>query len=161
MPVATFLERQNIKKGFLLNEKRALREEYKDILRHISTERRFYAREALLPIIKQEVEPFCKVLSFVSLKTEIDLSQLNEHLLKEKKLYLSFSQAIEYDCILVPGLAFDQRGFRLGRGGGYYDKLLAIYQNVYTIGICFHEQITINNLPIEPHDKRVQKVCDF
>ena len=67
----------------------------------------------------------------------------------------------QIDLVLVPLLAFDKKGFRLGRGGGHYDKLLAKYENVYTIGVCFNEQITLSDLPTESHDKRVQKVCAF
>lgn len=148
-----------------------LRDEYKEILKHISLERRFQAKELLFTTLKREVEPYQKVLSFASLKSEIDLSLINEYLIKEKKLFLprviamengaEIRAEIDYDCILVPGLAFDKRGFRLGRGGGHYDKLLAKYENVYTIGVCFNEQIANRDLPIEPHDKQVQKVCAF
>ena len=144
-----------------------LRDEYKEILKHISLERRFRAKESLFTVLKREVESHQKVLSFASLKSEIDLSLINEFLIKEKKLFLpkviegEIRTEIDYDCILVPGLAFDKKGFRLGRGGGHYDKLLAKYENVYTIGVCFNEQITLSDLPTESHDKRVQKVCAF
>ncbi len=148
-------------------EKEILRDKYKEILKHISLERRFRAKELLFTTLKRELEAFQKILSFASLKSEIDLSLINEFLINEKKLFLprvidgEIRAEVDYDCILVPGLSFDKRGFRLGRGGGHYDKLLAKYENVYTIGICFNEQITLNDLPIELHDKRVQKICAF
>jgi len=62
------------------------------------------------------------------------------------------------DLILTPGLAFDrQTGARLGRGGGYYDRLLAQYGGE-TIGICFREQV-LDDLPVEKHDRRVGKIA--
>jgi 5-formyltetrahydrofolate cyclo-ligase len=56
---------------------------------------------------------------------------------------------------LVPGLAFDFQGRRLGRGGGYYDRFLAILPpTTRKIGVCFSFQI-LTDIPIEPHDQRV------
>ena len=62
------------------------------------------------------------------------------------------------DLILVPGLAFTADGLRLGRGGGYYDRLLAsLPPHTRTIGVCFATQL-VAALPTEPHDWRVQRV---
>ena len=62
------------------------------------------------------------------------------------------------DLILVPGLAFTADGHRLGRGGGYYDRLLAILPpHTRRIGVCFATQI-VAELPMEPHDQRVERV---
>ena len=54
------------------------------------------------------------------------------------------------DLVLVPGVAFDLRGRRLGRGAGYYDRLLNGVRGT-TCGIAFDEQIS-GELPVEPHD---------
>jgi 5-formyltetrahydrofolate cyclo-ligase len=54
------------------------------------------------------------------------------------------------DLILAPGLAFDLRGRRLGRGKGFYDRLLSAAQGV-KCGICFDEQL-LPEIPVEPHD---------
>lgn len=63
------------------------------------------------------------------------------------------------ECILTPGVAFDRQGFRLGFGGGYYDRLLALTEkNVQTIGLAYDFQI-METLPREPHDQAVQVVC--
>ncbi|MCE9611799.1 MAG: 5-formyltetrahydrofolate cyclo-ligase [Chthoniobacter sp.] len=62
------------------------------------------------------------------------------------------------DLILVPGLAFTRDGRRLGRGGGYYDRLLAARApHTVTLGICFDLQI-VSALPTEPHDQCVDAV---
>ena len=57
----------------------------------------------------------------------------------------------EVDVFLVPGVAFTTSGKRLGRGGGYYDKLLSIYPDTLKIGFTFNERI-IEDIPTENHD---------
>jgi len=54
------------------------------------------------------------------------------------------------DVILVPGLAFDRSGVRLGRGGGYYDRLLTDFEGL-RVGVCFEESV-LEGIPAEPHD---------
>jgi 5-formyltetrahydrofolate cyclo-ligase len=63
------------------------------------------------------------------------------------------------DLILVPGTAFTRDGRRLGRGGGYYDRLLAgLTSAACKIGVCFDFQI-VPELPMEPHDQCVDFVA--
>lgn len=66
----------------------------------------------------------------------------------------------EVDLILVPAVACDLRGYRLGYGGGYYDRLLssAEWKTKSTIGIVF-EFACLPQLPIDSWDKRLQAVC--
>ena len=54
------------------------------------------------------------------------------------------------DLILVPGVAFDWQGHRLGRGTGFYDRLL-VEVSGKTCGVGFDQQI-ISAIPVEPHD---------
>jgi len=56
----------------------------------------------------------------------------------------------ELDLILVPGITFDRLGNRIGRGGGFYDRLLPQYRAV-RIGVCFDFQC-LQNIPTEAHD---------
>ncbi len=64
----------------------------------------------------------------------------------------------EIALILVPGLAFTRDGRRLGRGGGYYDRLLALHRpHAIALGVCFDLQI-VPDIPCEPHDQRVDAV---
>ena len=53
--------------------------------------------------------------------------------------------------ILMPGLGFDKNKHRLGYGGGYYDKYLAIHPEHVTVALCYHFQI-VEALPYEAHD---------
>jgi len=63
------------------------------------------------------------------------------------------------DLILVPGVAFTAAGARLGRGGGFYDRLLAsLPAHACKIGVCFDSQI-LPGLPVEPHDHHVDFIA--
>ena len=62
-----------------------------------------------------------------------------------------------YDLIVVPGVAFDPQGNRIGRGRGYYDRFLCKYPDVPRIGICFDFQL-VNEVPTEELDMRMNEV---
>jgi len=64
----------------------------------------------------------------------------------------------ELDCAFIPGLAFDEEGFRLGRGGGYYDYFLSeAPPRLARIGLMFSCQ-AVAKVPREGHDARLPKV---
>lgn len=65
-------------------------------------------------------------------------------------------KADEIDLLIVPGLAFTREGYRLGFGGGYYDRFLMDYHRA-TYSLAFTEQI-VDILPIERHDLPVDKI---
>jgi len=58
----------------------------------------------------------------------------------------------EVGLLLVPGLAFDRAGGRLGRGGGYYDRLLGAVPRSVRHGVCFDLQL-VPEVPLESHDE--------
>ena len=59
----------------------------------------------------------------------------------------------QLDLVLVPGIAFDARGGRLGRGKGFYDRLLAGVRGT-KCGVAFDEQL-VDAVPVGPHDIRL------
>lgn len=63
----------------------------------------------------------------------------------------------DFDLIVVPGVAFDKNGNRIGRGRGYYDRFLSQHLNVKRIGICFDFQL-VKEVPTEPLDIRMDEV---
>lgn len=65
-------------------------------------------------------------------------------------------QEEEVDLIVVPGVAFDQKRNRMGRGKGYYDRLLSTLQ-APKVGICFGFQL-LPTIPAEPFDKKMDWV---
>lgn len=67
------------------------------------------------------------------------------------------------DVILVPGMAFDMKGNRLGRGKGYYDRFLAKVQETcgtlpHLIGVCFPFQI-VEEVPTDKYDHPVNRLA--
>lgn len=71
----------------------------------------------------------------------------------------------QIDLMVIPALAFDAQGSRLGYGGGYYDAYLqragttgAGKPRALRCGICFDEQLLSISLPVEPHDVRMDTV---
>ncbi|MDI6824751.1 MAG: 5-formyltetrahydrofolate cyclo-ligase [Bacillota bacterium] len=59
--------------------------------------------------------------------------------------------AARIDLVLVPGVVFDRRGFRLGYGGGYYDRLLASLPGAVRVGLAFSLQV-VDEIPALAHD---------
>ena len=66
----------------------------------------------------------------------------------------------DYDAIdvaIIPGMAFDAEGHRLGRGKGYYDRFLARVPHLYKIGLCFSWQM-VDHVPCDEHDAVMDEV---
>jgi 5-formyltetrahydrofolate cyclo-ligase len=62
------------------------------------------------------------------------------------------------EVVVVPALAVDRRGVRLGRGGGYYDRALAhARRDAVLVAVVFDDEL-VDELPAEPHDLRVTAV---
>jgi 5-formyltetrahydrofolate cyclo-ligase len=60
----------------------------------------------------------------------------------------------EIDLFLVPGVAFDKSGYRLGYGKGFYDRLISKHAQILTLGICYNDFL-LKGLQVEPWDTRV------
>ncbi|MBL7092051.1 MAG: 5-formyltetrahydrofolate cyclo-ligase [Candidatus Omnitrophica bacterium] len=79
-------------------------------------------------------------------------------ILQPQKKYIREVPHRSIDLVVVPGLAFDRQGRRLGRGGGYYDKFLAgLPSGIPRIGLAFDFQL-LTGLPALSHDVSVTKV---
>ena len=65
----------------------------------------------------------------------------------------------ELDMVLLPGLAFDLWGTRLGRGAGYFDELLSRTRpDAVAVGVT-PAALVVDCLPVEPHDVRVSRLA--
>ncbi|MFC2174363.1 5-formyltetrahydrofolate cyclo-ligase [archaeon] len=60
------------------------------------------------------------------------------------------------DLVIVPGIAFDETGHRVGYGGGYYDRFLPMAK-ANTIALAYDVQV-IKDIPAEHHDQPVKKI---
>jgi 5-formyltetrahydrofolate cyclo-ligase len=65
----------------------------------------------------------------------------------------------ELDLVIVPGIAFDQKRNRLGRGAGYYDRFLSnLPATIPTLGLAYDFQVVAAIPGLEPHDRPVTQV---
>ena len=66
-------------------------------------------------------------------------------------------QPEEVDVYLVPGAVFSRDGFRIGYGGGFYDRLLASAPDAHAVGLAFSVQV-VASVPIDPWDRPVKAI---
>ncbi len=71
-----------------------------------------------------------------------------------------FTNYESIDIAIVPGMAFDDDGHRLGRGKGYYDRFLSRVPNIYKIGLCFSWQM-VDHVPFDEHDIVMDEVIQI
>ena len=83
-----------------------------------------------------------------------DLSEGSFHIMEP--VGEPFSDYSEIELALIPGMAFDAQGNRLGRGKGYYDRFLRA-MSVRTIGVCFDFQ-RVDEVPTDENDVAVDEV---
>lgn len=79
-------------------------------------------------------------------------------ILEPDKAHIRQIDPYEIEFHVIPGLAFDKKGHRLGRGGGYYDRFLSgISPDAMTIGVCYECQI-LESVPCDSRDMPVRCV---
>lgn len=121
--------------------------ETKEIIKHI-------LKDSKIPVIPISI-PATKELLLSKLTDFSHLQPGAYGILEPKKDKISPCDPQLIDLILVPGVAFDKSGYRLGYGAGYYDRFISsLKQPVYTIGLSFDLQI-IDKVPIDSHDQKL------
>jgi len=100
-------------------------------------------KNVLLPSIEGDQLVARQIWSFEDLETG------PYHILQPKSTCALFS-AEQIDLAFIPGIAFDKKGHRLGRGAGYYDRFLHFFHGK-KIGIGYELQL-LEKIPIESHD---------
>jgi 5-formyltetrahydrofolate cyclo-ligase len=68
-----------------------------------------------------------------------------------------FTRLDEIEMIIVPGVAFDRHNNRMGRGRGFYDRLLSSTPSALKVGVAFDFQM-LDEIPVEPFDIPMDKV---
>lgn len=100
--------------------------------------------------------PETRKLDFYKLE---DFNQLEESFFQLLEPIPEQTEKLEkhsIELLVVPGLLYDARGYRIGFGGGYYDRFLANFPN-RTVSILHSEQL-IDEIPNEPYDVPVQQL---
>ncbi|MBM7569665.1 5-formyltetrahydrofolate cyclo-ligase [Aquibacillus albus] len=100
--------------------------------------------------------PKDKRMVFYELHTFEDLETVYHHLLEPKPNGDFIVTKNQIDLMIVPGIVFDYKGFRIGYGGGYYDRYLANYEGT-TVSLAIQDQI-VEELPTENHDIKVDYI---
>lgn len=88
-----------------------------------------------------------------------DFSQLETVYMKLKEPIIHLTEEAghdQIDLLIVPGVVFSRDGYRIGFGGGYYDRYLARYKGP-TRSLAFEMQLT-DSVPVEAHDLPVQRI---
>ena len=112
-------------------------------------------KRVFLPI----VEKMTKRLVLSELRDfDVELAPGAFNVPEPKPSYRRLMPARECDLIIVPGIVFDLHGYRLGFGGGYYDRLLreiaSIRLDVPFVGLSYELQV-VNKLPHTRHDMSI------
>ena len=105
-----------------------------------------------LPKVREDT----KVLSFIKWSPETSLTKGAFGIMEPED-----GEEIEPDFFVVPMLAFDRKGTRLGQGGGYYDATLAHYRgqkDIKAVGIGYSFQAVLFTLPVEEHDQKMDYI---
>ncbi len=108
--------------------------------------------ECALPVVKSGA----KILEFAKWNESIDLQNGPYDVLEP-----ATKEWVEPDIVIVPLLAFDRRGYRLGFGGGYYDATLTDLRSrkkITAVGLAYAQQSCLFNLPVEDHDAKLDWV---
>lgn len=106
-------------------------------------------KEVWLPVVKGDV------LEVVAYRSEEAMRQGAYHIWEPQGVALTDLSTL--DLAIVPGVSFDRWGTRLGRGKGYYDRLLSS-ASMPTIGLCFQFQLWEGQLPRASWDQPMQRV---
>ncbi len=86
-----------------------------------------------------------------------------ECLLRQGKYQIEEPQGNPYtalediDLVIVPGVAFDRKGHRIGRGRGYYDRFLRKIPQAYKIGVAFDFQL-VDSVPVDENDLSMNEI---
>lgn len=120
-----------------------------EVQTHDFVEKWHRQKTILLPVVKGDVLELRVYTGKRSLKT-------GEAYHIEEPIGEAFTAYDKIDFSVIPGVSFDAQGNRLGRGKGYYDKLLPLLPS-YNIGICYDFQVS-EKIPTEPFDRIMDEV---
>ena len=120
---------------------------------HTLIEKWYLQKTILLPVIDGTDLIVCKYTGIEN------TNRKNAYSILEPSITNKYTTFEQIDLAIIPGVAFDSQGFRLGRGKGYYDKLFSDSRlaNIYKIGVCFDFQ-KLKFIPTQAWDLQVNEV---
>jgi 5-formyltetrahydrofolate cyclo-ligase len=105
-------------------------------------------------VVVPKCHPKSREMTFHELNNFTQLESVYYGLLEPIEAATRWVPKDEIDLLIVPGLAYDPNGYRLGFGGGYYDRFLVNFKGD-TVSLAFPIQL-VDKLPIEIHDIAVK-----
>ena len=111
-------------------------------------------RHVLLPVVLPGMD-----LDWGRYTGDADLVSARYGLLEPDEPYLGVDAVATADAVLVPGLAVDRRGMRLGRGAGCYDRALSRVPVGTFVCVLLYDDEVLDHVPSAPHDRRVNAVA--
>ncbi|WP_226667434.1 5-formyltetrahydrofolate cyclo-ligase [Metabacillus litoralis] len=107
-------------------------------------------------IVIPKCNPQTKEMVFHHIESFDQLEEVYFGLMEPKIAETAVVRPEEIDLLIVPGICFDSKGFRIGYGGGYYDRYLVNFTKP-AISLAFSCQL-VNHIPKEAHDIPVTKI---
>jgi len=101
-------------------------------------------------VVVPKTDPMKRQLEFFEINPNSELEIGYGNILEPKAETNKKVNKSEIDLLIVPGIVFDKYGYRIGFGGGYYDRFLTDF-NQATVSIASNQQI-IERIPIQPYD---------
>lgn len=120
-----------------------------EVYTHAFVEKWSRKKKILLPVVKGATD-----MEIREYTGKQDLKEGAFHIWEPSGTLFTDFDAIE--TAVIPGIAFDEEGHRLGRGGGYYDRLLPRLK-AYKLGVCFPFQM-LDEVPHEAYDCTMDEV---
>lgn len=120
-----------------------------EVYTHAFVEKWSRKKKILLPVVKGATD-----MEIREYTGKQDLKEGAFHIWEPSGTLFTDFDAIE--TAVIPGIAFDDEGHRLGRGGGYYDRLLPRLK-AYKLGVCFPFQM-LDEVPHEAYDCTMDEV---
>ena len=125
-----------------------------------------YGDEPATDGLNREILKTGKILLLPRVREDLDLDWIkwdgkSEGLNKKGNFYEPIGEVIDGDLIdfvIIPCLHVNREGFRLGQGGGSYDRALS-KMRAFRIGLIYSGEITNEDLMIEPHDQKLNAVA--
>ena len=166
-----------------MTNKAERRKEYQTIRNNLSDQERLHQERMVLELLKN-FPPYAqakKIAVYLSFQSEFSTHTIIQHALTSGKICYApvitdrdhgqmifrpinskgdqADQPIDFDCMLIPLVAFDKNHFRIGMGGGFYDRYLSLHKSkkTFLLGLAYLEQYC-ENLPHDNWDKPLNAV---
>lgn len=97
-----------------------------------------------------------RLIVYISVDDPADMAAGNYGIMEPRFVPERVIPIEEFDLIVIPGIAFDDRGYRIGYGGGYFDRLLSGSGITATLSAMVFDFQIVDRIPNEEYDRKVE-----